>query len=145
MYACDGSWWKVYYDEVMESFPGQKWTQDESWGKSPGMCHIKSRKSPGLSVDPKLIHSGGNSGYQALNLVYHFGASRILLMGYDMRGGHWHGNHPSPLKKGSPYHDWVGRFDQMASDLSDRGVEVINCSLDSALECFSKMRAEDAI
>lgn len=42
-----------------------------------------------------------NSGQRAIQLAAHFGAERIILLGYDCsleNGTHWHGNHPDGLK-----------------------------------------------
>jgi hypothetical protein len=38
--------------------------------------------SPGLSTDPKVIHSG-NSAFGALGLAYHLGAKKVMLVGVD--------------------------------------------------------------
>ena len=93
-----------------------------------------------------MIREGGNSGYQAINLAFHFGAARIVLLGFDMQrtGGqmHWFGNHPGKLHVPSPYKDWVLRFNQLAADLRDAGVEVLNCSRETALECFERVPLE---
>lgn len=107
-----------------------------------GLNFIKGENKPGLSRDPALIHTGGNSGYQAINLLWHFGVSRILLLGFDMKGGHWHGKHPRGLNNYSPHHDWVQRFRPLAAELD---IEVINCTPGSALDAFPVMRLEDAL
>ncbi|HCZ48509.1 MAG TPA: hypothetical protein DCZ11_05850, partial [Gammaproteobacteria bacterium] len=57
---------------------------------------------PGLSASPLRIHQGGNSGYQALNLAVLLGAERVILLGYDMHGGHWHGRHGGRLNNPEP-------------------------------------------
>lgn len=94
-----------------------------------------------------MIRTGGNSGYQALNLAVLLGASRIILLGYDMRGSHWHGDHPKRLAnpKESDFAAWRARFATTLPDLARAGVEVLNCSRDTALECFARARLEDVI
>lgn len=66
------------------------------------------------------------------------GAARICLLGYDqqMSGGHvhWHGTHsatgnPSPEMMPT----WVTRFGELYADLVSAGVEVINCTRETAL------------
>ena len=52
------------------------------------------------------LRVNGNSGAGAINLAYHFGARRILLVGMDMKPGpngekHWHPDHPKPLVQAS--------------------------------------------
>lgn len=95
-----------------------------------------------MSRDPELIYTGGNSGYQAINLAWHFGAARILLLGYDMRPGHWHGKHPRPLSNYSPYEEWVRRFRLLAGDLD---IPVVNCTPGSALDAFPMASLEMAL
>lgn len=93
-----------------------------------------------------MIHEGGNSGYQAINLAFHAGVRRIVLLGYDMQrtGGrsHWFGDHPGRLNVASPYERWVRDFASIAADLEAEGVEVINASRETALECFRRAPIE---
>lgn len=90
-----------------------------------------------------------NSGYQAINLAYHFGVSRIILIGYDMQRtegrSHWHGDHPKGLTNAEGVAKWASRFPQLAADLEREGVEVVNCSKETALNCFKRARLEDVI
>lgn len=94
----------------------------------------------GLGRD--CLHYGNNSGYQAINLAYLFGAKRIILLGYDMHAigpRHFFGEHPGSLSSGSDYADWIPRFNQLAADLKSEGVEVINCTRSTALHCFPEL------
>lgn len=93
-----------------------------------------------------MIHNGGNSGYQAINLAYLWGARRLVLLGFDCKKDkagkrHWFGEHPSPLTltQESTYADWRRNFTALAADLKKEGVEVINCSPDSALACWPRL------
>ena len=66
------------------------------------------------------------------------GASRIILLGYNMgvRGkAHFFGDHPKGLTNGN-YGGFVGAFTALAKGLESEGVEVINCTKDSALTQF---------
>jgi len=100
--------------------------------------------APGLGRTQ--IHWGGNSGYQCINLAYLWGAARIVLLGFDMQrtGGmsHWFGDHPPGLANGSPYEQWVQRFDKLAADLRQEDVEVINATKETALKCFKRVPIE---
>lgn len=108
--------------------------------------------APGLSTDPTVLHIGGNSGYQAVNLAVLGGANRILLAGYDMKMGpggkrHWHGDHPAALSQfhAASLERWRAAFPSMLPDLQRLGVEVINCTPGSAIECFPFAKLEDVI
>jgi hypothetical protein len=142
-YACDEDWWAVYHEEVMR-LPGEPWTLCKVAADRYGVNWIEGVNNPGLSRNPERINTGGNSGYQAINLAYHFGVSRILLIGYDMGGRHWHGRHPAPLRNSSPYGNWIPRFHALAEDLKAEGVDVVNCSPGTALKAFrvSTLEAE---
>lgn len=103
---------------------------------------MRSLSHPGLSFDPAYIHEGGNSGYQAINLAVHFGAKRILLLGYDMGGKHWFGDHPKSLPVKSNYQIFMDNFATLPNDLKAAGVEVINCSRKTALAVFPRSTIE---
>lgn len=103
--------------------------------------------SRGLSLDPRALVTGHNSGFQALNLAVLAGAKRIILLGYD--GGpskegktHWFGDHPRP----TPQAFWPYCHQAMSaaeSALLDAGVEVLNCSPGSAINSFRKVGIKD--
>ena len=146
LYACDDKWWEKYHREVVESgFAGELWTQDNRAAQKYGLRRIQGMHAPGLGRN--MVHWGGNSGYQAINLAYLWGAQRIVLLGYDMQktGGqsHWFGDHPQGLNRNSPYAEWVKRFDRLATDLRDEGVEVFNATRETALTCFPRTPIEE--
>ena len=124
------------------------WTQSEAWDIDPkgwGLTVIRSEDSPGLSKDRGLIYQGANSGYQAINLAYHLGGNPIILLGYDMKGVgvHWFGKHQSPgLSTMTDYGGLVKRFDTINPD--DYGIEIINCSRDTALN-FPRMTINEGL
>ncbi len=142
LYACDGKWWKEHGEAVRAQYRGEMWTQDEKMAPALGLQHVLNVNAPGLTTTPHQIHSGGNSGYQAVNLAYLFGARRILLVGYDMQmtGGaqHWFGPHPKTLSMVHPYSAWLKRFAVLADDLSTVGVTVLNCTRETAMRCFAR-------
>ncbi len=132
-------------------FEGLKYTQDDSV-VFPTVRHIESVDKPGLSFNRAIIHQGANGGYQAINLAVHFGVTRIILLGYDMQNGpdgqrHHHPDHPANMNNPSPsnYERWMVMFETLGPDLSRAGVDIVNCSLDTALECFPKARLEDVL
>ena len=97
---------------------------------------------------PGWIGSGRNSGFQALNLAIQFGANPILFLGLDMRldaGSHWHGDHPPGLNNPNPeiVEVWRRIFAAEAPRLKARGIDVVNCSPGSALDCFEMANIED--
>lgn len=145
LYACDGKWWQHYHADIMQSFAGMCWAYDQCATKLPRVLHLPGENKPGLCRQPWRTHTGGNSGHQAINLAYHLGATRIILLGYDMKGStHWHGEHPAGLNNShGNYDDWRARMKPLADDLAAEGVEVLNATRDTALECFDRVQLED--
>lgn len=86
------------------------------------------------------IPSGGNSGFQAVNLAYILGAKTILLLGFDMHGDHYFGKHPKKLDVCSPFNNFIKSFETITKD-----VEIINCTRKTNLNCFPKMRIESVL
>lgn len=142
LYACDGLWWDHHFKKLAP-FKGELWTQDKPAADRYGLHWIQGKHGEGLSADPNVIHWGANSGYQAINLAYNWGAKRIVLLGFDCRRDkgrtHWFGDHPKPLTSDSPYGLWLTNFRKLAADLKAKGVEVFNCSPNSAIDAFQKV------
>lgn len=96
------------------------------------------------------IGSAKNSGFQAVNLAANLGASRILLVGFDMQldgGSHWHGDHGPGLTNptGEKIQRWRSDLDAAAPALAEAGVEVINTSRVSALTAYRKADLLEAV
>lgn len=52
---------------------------------------------------------------------------------------------PEKFRKNSPFKTWIENFNKLSVVLRDEGIEVINCSTESALGCFPKMKLSDAL
>ncbi len=150
LYACDSAWWNQYGG--VPGFEGLKYSQDDCALVYPTVRHIASVDAPGLSLNRAIIHQGGNGGYQAINLVVHFGVKRIILLGYDMKPGpdgqhHHHAAHPAGMNNpnASNYERWIEMYKTMEPDLNRAGVSIVNCSLDTALDCFPRARLEEVL
>lgn len=131
----DKKWWDVHIDEVRRHFRGELNTVQ--W-----KCH-------GAVTLPKL-KPPSNSGAGAVALAAHYGAKRIILLGYDCQhtGGkrHWHGDHPAGTAGNAAMktvQKWPAQFQELLPRL--RGVEVINCSRETALTVFPRANLEDAL
>jgi len=93
---------------------------------------------------------GGNSGFQALNLVGQFGVSKIIMVGFDMKqsnGVHWHGRHGKGLNNPNDagLRAWRTALDRAAETFARYGIAVINASATSALAAFPKMALQEAL
>lgn len=122
LYAMDHAWWTTYLPEAREVFKGQM------VGPFKRFAGVQCAVSPTMK----------NSGAGAIALAVRQGARRIILLGYDAQktGGkaHWHGDHPEGLGNAGSVDKWPGHFSALAKDL--HGIEVINCSRQTALDAF---------
>jgi len=132
-YAADYDFWRVYLAEgLRDVFKGQLWTMSEQARKEFGISCIGRCNGDGYSIIPNTITTGGNSGYQAVHLAAYWGASRIVMLGYDMQktGGkeHHYGKHKGQLRNGRSYPFWIKRMHPLIRDLKRRGVTLINAT-----------------
>jgi len=157
LYSCDADWWQLRAREVKD-FQGIRLTLDDpvQAHKVVGIDKLKIPQTHNLWVNdflfdkPGVVGSGGNSGFQMVNLAAQFGATGIALVGFDMRidsGAHWHGRHPSPLRNPDDgiFYVWRKALDGQAPKLTARGIDVVNCSPVSALTAFPKMTIEQML
>ena len=104
--------------------------------------HAGDNRHEGESGDPGVLY-GNNSLYQLLSVIRFTGARRVLLLGADMLGGHWH----PPWPMGGPNfpRSVVPKFTSLVEPLARAKVEVINCSPGSALEAFPKRELREVL
>lgn len=148
LYACDAKWWDVH--QGVPSVAGMKLTLEARAEQWPGVRGLARTGDRGIETDPTGVRTGQNSGYQAMNVAVHLGARRILLLGYDMAPSaegrsHWFGDHPLRLRRPSPYALFRDRFASAVEPLAALGVEVINCSRQTALTCFPRQSLAEAL
>lgn len=154
LYAADEDWWNIH--EGCPEFTGEKWSHvrgDDDHNKIKCAADwdinlIVGAYRDGFSTKDGLIHYGSNSGFQAINLAMQFGATRIVLVGFDMQPvdgkRHFFGDHPAPLRNGTPYTKFIPHFEK-AAKLLPAGIEIINATPGSALTCFKRMALNEAL
>lgn len=152
LYGCDAAWWRERKGAA--EFEGERWSSHHvgrgvgndksSIGPQYGLRLVEGRDKPGFSFDPAWIHYGKNSGFQAVNLALLMGASRVVLVGFDMHGTHFFGPHRRPLRQTPDYRNFINAFAK-AAELLRPGIEIVNATPGSALKCFPRLSLEDAI
>lgn len=134
LYGMDRPWWRAHIEEVSRTFKGRKLTL---WQPMPGGVE--------RADVPNLPH---NSGAAGIALAAHYGAKRIVLIGYDLQhtGGrrHWHEDHPQGLGNAGSIAKWPAIFADTARRLP-KDVEVINASAETALTLWPRMPLEEAL
>jgi hypothetical protein len=137
MFAADYRFWLEYHGDISREFLGEKWTIDQQAAKRFKLNYIGRNWGQGFSRSPGLINTGGNSGYQAVHLAASWGASRIFLLGYDMKstnGRHHHyGAHRNGLANGKGFNLWIASFKPLVIDLKKMKVELLNLTRESDL------------
>lgn len=140
--------------ERFASFQGQKCSIKNSGGNitDPAVHIVQNRHGQGsgfgLSLDPRYLVDGRNSGFTALNAGILAGVKRALLLGFDGNPGPDGRTHLIPNTRPTPmdaYPLYRKAMEQAKEAITKLGVEVVNCSLQSAIETWPKKRLVDLL
>jgi hypothetical protein len=157
LYFCDFEWhdqWKN--DPAFKAFAGMKVALENAatYPNDRSIRVLRNYGGPGSGGEglcrlPDGVYTGRSGGYQAICVAVHLGAKRILLLGFDMRAignrTHWHMSHKRPTAPQDYAKDMIPPFAALARDLKEIGVEVLNCTPESALTVFPTTSVEDAL
>lgn len=86
-----------------------------------------------------------NSGVLALECAKREGATRILLVGFDMHGSHFFGPYTNGLSNTTEAKRKVHLRQYAHWAKANVRIQVLNCTEGSALTCFPTARLEDGI
>lgn len=161
LFYADTRWWSWNSQDVKAKFIGERIITTSAAGiryldpsvvrmgrdynfdprhRAPEHCYA-------LAEDPCFL-SGPDSGYMALNLAYHYGASRIVLLGFDMgfKAGeaHWHEDHPVSTPETNYTDLFIPRYPALIDALKQRNVEVLRCT-PSKLDYIPEMPLAEAL
>ncbi len=139
LYCCDVKFWG--WIKGAPDFKGLKYRLQGHANLFPDVKVLKNHGRIGLSLDPTGVMAGYNSGYQAVNLAVHLGAAKIVLLGYDMgqqpKGpSHFFGEHRDKTRP--PYAACIQAFKTLPEPLRKAGIDIVNCSRQTALGWFRK-------
>ena len=151
LWGADWDWWR--HHEYCQGFEGERWTQSIGRPDWPQEAHrnglkvLKGIREVRLCTDRQTLYTGNNGAFQAMNLAVMAGAKRILLLGVDMQHidgkSHWFGDHPAKLKQTRNFGIFRECFRKVRRDLEQRGIEVVNCSPRTTLNCFRKAKLDE--
>jgi hypothetical protein len=160
--SCDGPWWSHYWPvwKELRELEALKYTWYPEIAEKFGIEYIKGIVKNGLSTDPGIVHINHGSGPMMVNLAYHFGIRRLLLVGHDMKFAsdynphkqdpgstprHYFGEYPKHLQhwpsvkvKKGVLEGLITSYNGIADDIWSRGLplKIINCTPGSALTTF---------
>ena len=149
LYSSDRQWFPKH--RGVPTFQGMKValeTEPRGWDTAYGIVPLKYTGQYGLERSPDGLIAGSHSGYAAINLAVHFGARRIVLLGYDMQLGaggkpHFFGAH---VGMNNPTEALFSIFRQslthLVSPLKELGIDIVNCTRETALTMFPRMSLE---
>lgn len=138
LYFCDPRWLASNLS-VLEYTSGELWTQDVNVRtKHPAKIkRCAGSSGNGICKAKNKIHFGGNSGFQLLNLAWHFGIREFYLLGYNMgqnakgaKPQHFFGHHPKPLNQSDNYKSFVSSFRAIDKETRDT---ITNCTYPTGL------------
>lgn len=153
LYACDWSWWR--HHKGAAKFDGERFTSHSTSGqfiddKSIVADEFNVRLVPasngaGFSTSENFIHYGlpqPSSGFQAVNLALLFGASRVVLVGFDSHaasGKHFFGDHPDNLRNctDAGYREFAKAFAPHP--------RIVNATPGSAIEAYEFVDLEEVL
>lgn len=126
--ANDKAWWTNHPEA--HQFAGRKFSTSEVRD-----VELIPRTGP--------IYTHTNSGLLGIEVARTLGATRVLLLGFDMMGSHFFGPHPKPMRNTTEQRFKV--FRDQFRDYPLNGLDVVNCTAGSALTCYPMARLEDVI
>ena len=147
LFSADLAWWAAHPDA--RALPGLKYALPPVGQHRFSEVTVLGRHGQsGFSPDPHLLCSGGHSGYAAINLAVHLGASRIVLLGYDMApdqtgrhhffGEHPNGSHPR-------YAQWTPLYATLLAPLAARHIQLLNASRRTAIPHVPRRSLAEAL
>lgn len=121
--STDSAWWRRYPDARERDCP-----------------RFTMHKVSGLEFVQDFGLGFVNSGVLGLEcVVKKFGATEVLLLGFDMRGSHFFGEYTNGLRNTDEQRrrQHLKQFETWGR--SNKPVRVVNCTEGSAIKCFPRM------
>lgn len=139
-----------WYKQEIDKFKGLKYTTRHHVTYTNDIKVLRKSNKFGLEESKDALCHGNNSGYAAINLAYHLGAKRIVLLGYDMHNdgvkSHYHEGYPVPATGNNIYKDqFIPGFQILGDLLKQKKIEVYNASIKSSLTVWPKITFDKAL
>jgi hypothetical protein len=154
MYGCDAKFWDRY--DGCRDFMGERWSSHGVKGDNDkriaqekyGLLLVAGKKGVGFSFADSTIHYGYNSGFQSINLTLLLGATRLVLVGFNMKGEgdkrYFFGKAHPTQQSCTPYGISMPAFAD-AAKLLPKGITILNATADTALKAFKRVTLDEAL
>ncbi len=132
--------WHDWNRKYLKKYSGLVVSSSKRTEPFPDVLHVQRVNRDGVFRKPGFVSWNRNSGTSAINLAYHFGAKRIVLLGFDMKmkddNHNWHTNHRHIPDSNIYETRFLPSFQIVARDAKILGLEIVNANPDSALTLF---------
>lgn len=145
-------WWNK---QGLDAFGGWKFTYNRglrhgfaSVDGQDGIRVVRRGKGRGLDMRNGYIGWNCSSGGSAINLAAQLGATRIILLGYDMRVVDGRKNwapHEHERTKLNPYNNFLRPFGRIRQDAKRLGIQILNATPGSALRKFPFVNLDEVL
>ena len=153
----DNMWWQWHQDSehnIKDNFHGDitvATTSHRDYVREDRIItYIHDNKKGGLSLDKQKLN-GSNAGHQAINVAYHLGYKKVVLIGFDSNHKdtqtHWHNDHKRSSDL-SRYNDvFMPAFHKISEDITKHKLtfQIYNANITSAIKCFEYKNIQDFI
>ena len=123
-----------------------QWQTDNPLLSVYSVKRVIYRQGIDVSTDPRIV-GGCDGGSRAMNLAYHMGARRMVLIGFDMHDDgpqNYHSDHKAEdVEPGRRAREFIPAHEAMAIRFRAMGVEIYNATPNSALTCYPAVRLEN--
>lgn len=152
----DSSIYERYRDDV-RTWPGEVITMSRTAKRelNKAVKRVKGEGDPTLPVRefPPLGHhsilQGRSSGHSAISLAIALGASQVVMLGFDCRlvdgREHHHNEYTGPRDPDLYAREFAPAFDGWNAAALRAGVQIVNCTQDSAITEFPFSDLDDVI
>lgn len=125
--ANDTKWWRLHPEA--HGFAGRKFSANKIAGVE--------------QIQPNTFGSRSNSGVLALDCMRNLGATRVVLLGFDMHGTHFFGPYTNGCANTSEVRRraHLQQFKQWRA--KNKEIEVVNATEGSAIKCFPMARLDE--
>lgn len=127
--------------DAIVSHDSNWWSKHPEALKLPPPKYCRMNRAGTINFVP-TIKGGCSSGLMAMEVAHKiYGATKLIILGFDMQGTHYFGPHPDGLKNTTEkrFSEHIRQFEFWA------GCLVINCTPGSALKKFPFMSLADAV
>lgn len=134
----DRVWTEWHRDKITDKFCTVSNVERPYWENSCVTCFYAPDSAIAIAEHKDYL-SGNNAGHHVINLAYHLGFKRMILIGYDLhpvKNCHWHNDHQRPTNLGNFEDVMIPAFKRIVPLQEKLGFVVLNANRQSNLKCF---------